>query len=1067
VDPTNGGGMTARSEMSMSGARDELAGEEAELSNDVSLEQAESLLGLSEVFESGVTEPAKTGLLFVRLLVRAISDLHKEDDFERLLFDNLAGRFRARVVRRERQIAAAKLRAILAVDAKKTTTQKNGSNVVESAEDEGDGVTSYLSLAHDKVALANMRVFSGYVASLLRHSVSSLRRTSYILKLLHLSREWRQYVETQKQEEEEEAEEEELDEEADSQDNLPEGDNYAVGEGVVSKSATSLRARRATRTLVSFSYSLQDHNRTSVRAWWTELEEEICRELKTHLKEADVEEISDAKFKRSNAVTTALEVVEGGVMEPPIVTPTAKLATPLYKYVTSHHDTVSKLLLAENYYGVSNGRDSRGSSRDVLNSGSGSNALISMNELRSTGMTVLQHLAAEQKKSKSAYPAVLLSFLDSFVEADLLPIAQSYANSEMREIQLNPLLFNHSLHTKAKVKPGHSSTTTSSSSQHMLEQHTNSVTFLAQPIILNSATLKCSRASQLLFGYWLELARHREMVATILDRLVRGFVACSKEERDNVTWKSLGSEDKFRGPTVLALSQDSLLAAYRRKLYRGKASLDELMTSKLKSLQKSSNSSSIQHQQQYVATSGVLHELSKDAQEEELIERNMQSVTQMVTQTARRRQSKSSVSSDPHRERSATIASQTSNKAGGAEQLVVWASLFGSIGTTVNYPVTREKTVREFAQLETVASILTGCDWLSFELYKYCDFATGKFMKQEEARAASEQSVESKRTSRRMAEEARQALSHDHSPMMDTCLPVQEGVHVSLWHITASVTKELLRVAENCLAFLKCETQVVCFLHLHQLANIASLKATFVRRDQPSTKVTTPPAMEQQQQQQQRDSSSAGSVNNSGNSGSGSGDTTEAELVISELVQHLKQICGIIKPVLPRELIAVVALPLCTLIPRIVMRCIQHLISPHTGGFTSGGMHHAVASDTSSTRKYQYLIDSAKYLRVAISCQQLVASLLESLQLEPGALRLCSDQLIEEIERLRRYLKLVELPPKELKSYLRDHVTEYSSLEYITLWDCMVARSEEKQPTFEEYMSTLSITSSTHINNTK
>ena len=106
-------------------------------------------------------------------------------------------------------------------------------------------------------------------------------------------------------------------------------------------------------------------------------------------------------------------------------------------------------------------------------------------------------------------------------------------------------------------------------------------------------------------------------------------------------------------------------------------------------------------------------------------------------------------------------------------------------------------------------------------------------------------------------------------------------------------------------------------------------------------------------------------------------------------------------------------------------------------------------------------------MRVAISCQQLVASLLESLQLEPGALRLCSDQLIEEIERLRRYLKLVELPPKELKSYLRDHVTEYSSLEYITLWDCMVARSEEKQPTFEEYMSTLSITSSMHIHNTK
>ena len=66
-------------------------------------------------------------------------------------------------------------------------------------------------------------------------------------------------------------------------------------------------------------------------------------------------------------------------------------------------------------------------------------------------------------------------------------------------------------------------------------------------------------------------------------------------------------------------------------------------------------------------------------------------------------------------------------------------------------------------------------------------------------------------------------------------------------------------------------------------------------------------------------------------------------------------------------------------------------------------------------KKVIFYLDSGKYLRVVVALQQLLTNSIESFQLEPSVTRQFIDRLIEESEKLRKYLKLLEMTPKELK----------------------------------------------------
>ena len=66
-------------------------------------------------------------------------------------------------------------------------------------------------------------------------------------------------------------------------------------------------------------------------------------------------------------------------------------------------------------------------------------------------------------------------------------------------------------------------------------------------------------------------------------------------------------------------------------------------------------------------------------------------------------------------------------------------------------------------------------------------------------------------------------------------------------------------------------------------------------------------------------------------------------------------------------------------------------------------------------KKAVFVLDSGKYLRIVAALQQLLTNSIESFQLEPTITRQFIDRLIEESEKLRKYLKLLEMTPKELK----------------------------------------------------
>lgn len=124
--------------------------------------------------------------------------------------------------------------------------------------------------------------------------------------------------------------------------------------------------------------------------------------------------------------------------------------------------------------------------------------------------------------------------------------------------------------------------------------------------------------------------------------------------------------------------------------------------------------------------------------------------------------------------------------------------------------------------------------------------------------------------------------------------------HVSLWKVTEEIAKKLTEVSEMCLAFIKNEVQIICFMHLNQLSSISSLKAAFI-----------PP----------RSHLLSGGPNNETTASKQiTTDTTEAEIILDELIHHINLLYNVFKNVLPREIIAVVMFPLCTIIPRILIK---------------------------------------------------------------------------------------------------------------------------------------------------
>ena len=140
-----------------------------------------------------------------------------------------------------------------------------------------------------------------------------------------------------------------------------------------------------------------------------------------------------------------------------------------------------------------------------------------------------------------------------------MPLIQSEVNSEMQEIQMDSTLFSS--------QSIHSGPSRVSSSDDTSEDHKK----------ICEAAQRCARVVNPLFYHWLELPQHQDMVLTILDRVVRGFISTAKEEVEALSWQFVSSEQRHQLAILRGLQKDPLLTAYRHQLYEGKSTVEELL----------------------------------------------------------------------------------------------------------------------------------------------------------------------------------------------------------------------------------------------------------------------------------------------------------------------------------------------------------------------------------------------------------------------------------------------------------------------------------------------------------
>jgi hypothetical protein len=88
----------------------------------------------------------------------------------------------------------------------------------------------------------------------------------------------------------------------------------------------------------------------------------------------------------------------------------------------------------------------------------------------------------------------------------------------------------------------------------------------------------CFNASKPLFSYWLQLHQHRNMVSTVLDRLIRGFASAAREEFEALTYNCVTmTQENVHASLVQSTKLDPLYKAYRMKVFGAfKVSVDDL-----------------------------------------------------------------------------------------------------------------------------------------------------------------------------------------------------------------------------------------------------------------------------------------------------------------------------------------------------------------------------------------------------------------------------------------------------------------------------------------------------------
>jgi hypothetical protein len=490
---------------------------------------AVDLRDLDEALESSLPDPSTAGSLYIRLLVRTVGVLECEEDVERMVLEGIVDRFRASNVRAVREAAGSKLH-------KELGQRRNALRSGRAGDEEEDELS------------VHTRLFTGFIGLLLDASLLSLRRMVYLVKLLYVSRTQRA-----------------MDQAA----------------GAVVSSVTGHSSIDTPAVAVDMERCIKEQSKKQVLLAWMGIEELVVQQMLSHLVEPDVQDIVDMTanaIKRMEYNSAGdrggagggggrgggdgfLQLEKGDDDDENngevtlIFTPSARHAAPIFKRIVTYSNVISKIT-----------KDN------------------SLEDMRLSILTAKQQLnkTATGINGKSA-----LDVIQSFLESELIPVIQSTVNHGMREIQMNNQHFSvnigdsgnsneHGNINNGGNRSGGAGTSASASGMGAGGSGGSG----SDTVPLCYAAKLCCSSSKPLFSYWLQLHQHRNMVCTVLDRLIRGFASAAREEFEGLTFGCLTVTQEMHGTLINSTKMDPLFKTYRTKVYgAGKVTVDDLFQS--------------------------------------------------------------------------------------------------------------------------------------------------------------------------------------------------------------------------------------------------------------------------------------------------------------------------------------------------------------------------------------------------------------------------------------------------------------------------------------------------------
>jgi len=460
-------------------------------------------------------------------------------------------------------------------------------------------------------------------------------------------------------------------------------------------------------------YVLQSANREAVLDLWSHIEICIKNELQMHFIEQAIEDISDT-VRLSKQFMSGID--DRDSFDEPVVLPIK--GTGLYKSSSASMDDSTAIFTSTSQFA----------------------APVYLPVVRFSAF-VKQVLLTEGviEAFQTIHCQAVMDMLRDFLGSDLIPLIQLTVNSSLREIQMNNIHF-----TVSSVASGNGPIVGLHST---LSDSRNSA--------LCGAARICAGAAKPLFKYWLQLPQHHEMVLTILERLIIGFISAARDELEACSWSLIGYEDFYRKSMVQFVRENVLFMRYRAISYGDNMSFIDK------------------------SDVGIV----------------------------------STITSGKHN----SISLADDNAACAKKEMLMWAPMWNlSPAENRVYPTFKiddkgkevgDRMIKDFQSIRTSAAIVRGCDWLANEICNQC----ANIIKADSIPATQEKYAYNNGTDLPAHSTTNKALhiSFARNELLERTALVRHTVYNS--------ATDLAKLALNGLSTLRAEVQAGCFHFLYPL----------------------------------------------------------------------------------------------------------------------------------------------------------------------------------------------------------------------------------------------------------